>query len=88
MSDGTDKRWRSGWARGCATLDELRSLLTLRDDLSDQGLPQDRRNELHKALQTWIAPAEDKLATLRTKTTVVEEFVAGLDSNSDRAAHR
>jgi len=70
------------------TLDEMRSLLTLRDELSDQGISQDRRRELRKTLQTWIVLAEEKLAALRAQMSVAEDFVANLHSNTDRSTHR
>jgi len=70
------------------TLDEMRSLLTLRDELSDQGISQDRRGELRKTLQTWIVLAEEKLAALRAQMSVAEDFVANLHSNTDRSTRR
>ncbi|WP_084010858.1 MerR family transcriptional regulator [Pseudofrankia sp. DC12] len=63
------------------SLEDVRALLTLRDELSDDRLPDDRREELRGQLRTWIVVAEENLATLREQVTAAEYLVARLRSD-------
>lgn len=67
------------------TLEEMRSLLTLRDELLSSGIDSDRRAELRETLRTWVVLAEEKLASLRQQVDVAEAFVTGLHDDTDRA---
>jgi DNA-binding transcriptional MerR regulator len=67
------------------TLDEMRALLALRDELVAEVHPG-RREELKERLRTWVVLAEEKLATLRQQVGVAEAFVAGLHEDTDRFA--
>ncbi|MBL7497823.1 MerR family transcriptional regulator [Frankia sp. CNm7] len=60
------------------TLEEMRSLLALRDELASRGLPPDRRDELSETLRAWVLLAEEKLAALRAQMSVAEDFVNSL----------
>jgi DNA-binding transcriptional MerR regulator len=67
------------------TLEEMRSLLSVRDELSAPGIPDERRAELRELLRTWVVLAEEKLATLRQQAGVAEDFVVGLHGDADRS---
>lgn len=67
------------------TLEEMRSLLVLRDELEEAGLPAERRAELQARLATWVALAEEKLITLREQVQVAEAFVGGLHDDAGRS---
>ncbi len=67
------------------TLDEMRSLLAVRDELADPELTPERRAELRERLRTWVALAEEKLATLREQAGVAEDFVVGLHGDVERS---
>ncbi|MDT3441326.1 MULTISPECIES: MerR family transcriptional regulator [unclassified Pseudofrankia] len=67
------------------TLEEMRSLLTLRDELSRPGLALDARAALEERLRTWVVLAEEKLAALRQQVGVAEAFVSGLYDDADRS---
>ncbi len=66
------------------TLEEMRSLLTLRDELLQQDTTPERREELAELLRTWVVLAEEKLAALRAQVAVAEDFVTGLHEDTDR----
>jgi DNA-binding transcriptional MerR regulator len=66
------------------TLDEMRSLLALRDELLQQDTTAERREELQERLRTWVVLAEEKLAALREQVGVAEAFVTGLHDDTDR----
>jgi DNA-binding transcriptional MerR regulator len=66
------------------TLDEMRSLLTLRDELARQDTTAERREELQERLRTWVVLAEEKLATLREQVGVAEAFVTGLHDDTNQ----
>ncbi|EIV91231.1 MerR family transcriptional regulator [Frankia sp. QA3] len=68
------------------TLEEMRSLLSVRDELSDPKISDARRAELRELLRTWVVLAEEKLATLRQQAGVAEDFVIGLHGDADRSA--
>ncbi|WP_041253668.1 MerR family transcriptional regulator [Frankia sp. EAN1pec] len=67
------------------TLEEMRSLLVLRDELEEADLPAERRAELQARLATWVALAEEKLITLREQVQVAEAFVGGLHDDAGRS---
>lgn len=67
------------------TLDEMRSLLLLRDELLSPDLPAERRAELQARHATWVALAEEKLHTLREQVQVAEAFVGGLHDDAERS---
>lgn len=67
------------------TLEEMRSLLAVRDELATPGLAADRRIELRERLRTWVALAEEKLAALREQAGVAESFVLGLHGDVERS---
>ncbi|WP_018502111.1 MerR family transcriptional regulator [Parafrankia discariae] len=67
------------------TLEEMRSLLVLRDELERADLPAERRAELQARLATWVALAEEKLITLREQVQVAEAFVGGLHDDAGRS---
>jgi DNA-binding transcriptional MerR regulator len=67
------------------TLEEMRSLLSVRDELARPDLNPQRREELQERLQTWVVLAEEKLAALREQTGIAEAFVSGLQDDTDRA---
>ncbi|MCK9931579.1 MerR family transcriptional regulator [Frankia sp. Mgl5] len=68
------------------TLEEMRSLLVLRDELEEADLPTERRAELQARLATWVALAEEKLITLREQVQVAEAFVGGLHDDAGRSS--
>ncbi|THJ37370.1 MerR family transcriptional regulator [Candidatus Frankia alpina] len=68
------------------TLEEMRSLLSVRDELSDPKISDARCAELRELLRTWVVLAEEKLATLRQQAGVAEDFVIGLHGDADRSA--
>ncbi|OHV42965.1 MerR family transcriptional regulator [Parafrankia soli] len=65
------------------TLDEIRELLTLRDDVRCPGLTESQQEELRKAMRTWSARAEEKAAALRGQIRVAESFVHWLHEQVD-----
>ncbi|MEX5631298.1 MerR family transcriptional regulator [Parafrankia sp. FMc2] len=67
------------------TLDEMRSLLMLRDELQEPELPAARRAELQARLATWVTLAEEKLTALREQVQVAEAFVGGLHDDAERS---
>ncbi|OAA28547.1 putative transcriptional regulator [Frankia sp. EI5c] len=67
------------------TLDEMRSLLAVRDELADPELDPERREQLRERLRTWAVLAEQKLATLREQAGVAEDFVVGLHGDVERS---
>ncbi|WP_238429940.1 MerR family transcriptional regulator [Frankia nepalensis] len=67
------------------SLEEMRSLLTLRDELARPGMAPDARAALEERLRTWVTLAEEKLATLREQLGVAEIFVEGLHDDADRS---
>jgi DNA-binding transcriptional MerR regulator len=66
------------------TLEEMRSLLTLREELSRRGLSAQRQEELDERLRTWVVLAEEKLASLQEQVGVAESFVVGLHDDTHR----
>lgn len=66
------------------TLEEMRSLLGVRDELRLADLTPDRRHELQERLKTWAALAEQKLADLRARAGIAADFVAGLHDDATR----
>jgi DNA-binding transcriptional MerR regulator len=66
------------------TLEEMRSLLAVRDELRLPDLTVDRRHELQERLKTWAALAEQKLADLRARAGIAADFVAGLHDDATR----
>lgn len=66
------------------TLEEMRSLLSVRDELAGSTVSAERRAELQELLRTWVVLAEEKLATLRQQAGVAEDFVVGLHGDADR----
>ncbi|WP_232425190.1 MerR family transcriptional regulator [Pseudofrankia inefficax] len=66
------------------TLEEMRSLLAVRDELRLPGLTAERRHELRERLRTWAALAEQKLADLRARAGIAADFVAGLHDDATR----
>lgn len=67
------------------TLEEMRSLLTLRDELLQPEISPARRTELHDRLETWVVLAEEKLAMLREQVGVAEAFVTGLHEDAENS---
>jgi len=67
------------------TLEEMRALLALRDELFDVSIGGPRRDELHARLRTWIAVAEEKLTTLREQVAAAEDLVARLHDSPANA---
>ncbi|WP_307874697.1 MerR family transcriptional regulator [Frankia nepalensis] len=66
------------------TLEEMRSLLGVRDELRLPDLAPDRRHELQERLRTWAVLAEGKLADLRARAGIAADFVAGLHDDAAR----
>jgi DNA-binding transcriptional MerR regulator len=66
------------------TLEEMRSLLAVRDELRLPDLPAPRRHELREHLKTWAVLAEEKLADLRARAGIAADFVAGLHDDATR----
>ncbi|MBL7490335.1 MerR family transcriptional regulator [Frankia sp. AgB1.9] len=66
------------------TLEEMRSLLAVRDELRLPGLTAERRHELRERLRTWASLAEQKLADLRARAGIAADFVAGLHDDATR----
>jgi DNA-binding transcriptional MerR regulator len=66
------------------TLEEMRSLLVVRDELRRPDLTAGRREELRERLRTWAALAEEKLADLRARAGIAADFVAGLHDDAAR----
>jgi DNA-binding transcriptional MerR regulator len=68
------------------TLEEMRSLLAVRDELRLPDLAAERRHELQERLKTWAALAEQKLADLRARAGIAADFVAGLHDDATRGS--
>ncbi|WP_312622947.1 MULTISPECIES: MerR family transcriptional regulator [unclassified Pseudofrankia] len=66
------------------TLEEMRSLLAVRDELRLPDLTADRQHELRERLKTWATLAEEKLADLRARAGIAADFVAGLHDDASR----
>lgn len=66
-------------------IEEMRSLLSVRDELAAPGVSDARREELRELLRTWVVLAEEKLATLRQQAGVAEAFVVGLHGDANRS---
>ncbi|WP_255649090.1 MerR family transcriptional regulator [Frankia sp. ArI3] len=67
------------------TVEEMRSLLTLRERITQPGLPPQLRAELHDRLQTWVSLAEEKLASLQEQVRLAEDFMIGLRDDTARS---
>ena len=68
------------------TLEEMRALLGLRDELQQPDLPEARRADLQEQLSTWVVLAEEKLSALREQVSVAEAFVDSLHRDAERSA--
>jgi DNA-binding transcriptional MerR regulator len=68
------------------SLEEMRALLTLRDELAAPGLGAEARALLRERLSTWVLLAEEKLTSLREQVSVAESFVGGLHDDAERNA--
>lgn len=66
------------------TLEEMRVLLSLRDELTDAALEPEKRERLMEQLAAWTALADEKLKALQEQTSVAETFVAGLRADGER----
>lgn len=66
------------------TLEEMRSLLSVRDELRLPDLTPERRQELQERLRTWAVLAEEKLADLQARAGIAADFVAGLHDDAAR----
>lgn len=66
-------------------LEEMRSLIDLRDEATSDGIASDRRAELLDRLQTWITLAEEKLRSLEEQVRIAESFLVGLHDDAHRA---
>ncbi|MCM3884017.1 MerR family transcriptional regulator [Frankia sp. R82] len=67
------------------TLEEMRALLRLRDELATPGLAAEARARLRERLATWVTLAEQKLSSLREQVDVAEAFVGGLHDDAERS---
>jgi DNA-binding transcriptional MerR regulator len=67
------------------TVEEMRSLITLRNEAARPGLPAHVRAELALRLQTWVTLAEEKLAALEEQVRVAEAFLVGLHDDAEQA---
>ncbi|MCM3922308.1 MerR family transcriptional regulator [Frankia sp. AiPs1] len=67
------------------TVEEMRSLLTLRERIVQPGLSAQLRAELHDRLQTWVSLAEEKLASLQEQVRLAEDFMIGLRDDTARS---
>lgn len=65
-------------------LDEMRALVALREELSRPELSAERQAELTERLATWVALAEEKLASLQQQVGVAEAFLGGLHDDAHR----
>gem|GEM_PF-176648 len=66
------------------TLEEMRSLLAVRDELRLPDATADHQHELRERLKTWAVLAEEKLADLRARAGIAADFVAGLHDDVSR----
>lgn len=66
------------------TLEEMRALLAVRDELRLPDLTAERQHELRERLKTWATLAEEKLADLRARAGIAADFVAGLHDDASR----
>ncbi|WP_261554142.1 MerR family transcriptional regulator [Frankia tisae] len=67
------------------TVEEMRSLLTLRERMAQPGLSPQLRAELQDRLQTWVSLAEEKLASLQEQVRLAEDFMIGLRDDTARS---
>lgn len=67
------------------TVEEMRSLLTLREGIGKPGLTAAYRAELHDRLRTWVSLAEEKLASLQEQVRLAEDFMIGLRDDAARS---
>lgn len=70
------------------TLEEMRALLGLREEIDQGGLARERREELQERLATWVSLAEEKLASLQEQVRVAEDFMVTLHDDTARARLR
>lgn len=70
------------------TLDEMRALVGLREEIERDGLPHERREELRERLATWVSLAEEKLASLQEQVRVAEAFMVMLHDDTARTRLR
>ncbi|MCL9758254.1 MerR family transcriptional regulator [Frankia sp. AiPa1] len=68
------------------SLEEMRALLVLRDELAAPGLATEARAQLRERLTTWVVLAEEKLSSLREQVSVAEAFVGGLHDDAGRSS--
>ncbi|MCK9893575.1 MerR family transcriptional regulator [Frankia sp. AgB32] len=67
------------------TVEEMRSLLTLRERIGRPELTAANRAELHDRLRTWVSLAEEKLAALQEQVRLAEDFMIGLKDDAARS---
>lgn len=66
------------------TLEEMRVLLSLREELAAPELEPHARARLMEQLAAWTALADEKLKALQEQTAVAEDFVTGLRADGER----
>ncbi|WP_285223275.1 MerR family transcriptional regulator [Frankia sp. AgPm24] len=67
------------------TVEEMRSLLTLREEIGKPGLTALDRAQVRERLQTWVSLAEEKLASLQEQVRLAEDFMLGLRDDAARS---
>ncbi|MCM3886779.1 MerR family transcriptional regulator [Frankia sp. R82] len=67
------------------TVEEMRSLLTLREEIGKPGLTPLDRAQVRDRLQTWVSLAEEKLASLEEQVRLAEDFMLGLRDDAARS---
>jgi DNA-binding transcriptional MerR regulator len=67
------------------TLEEMRALITLRDEATSADVAPERRAELQDRLRSWVSLGEEKLRSLEEQVLVAESFVRGLHDDEHRA---
>ncbi|CAO5156010.1 putative transcriptional regulator [Frankia sp. AiPs1] len=69
------------------TVEEMRSLLTLREEIGKPGLTVAHRAQVRDRLQAWVGLAEEKLAALQEQVRLAEDFMIGLRDDAARSLY-
>jgi DNA-binding transcriptional MerR regulator len=67
------------------TIDEMRTLLNIRQKLGDVTTPTVERAALRDQLAAWGTLADTKLRSLQAEVAVAESFVAALHADHERS---
>ena len=66
------------------SLEEMRDLLSVRDELEDGVVDADRRTRLVAELEAFLAAAHDRVESVRRQLAIAEGFAADLETEVAR----